>query len=257
MNTVVAVVVCVLVLALFAGVYALVRGRSSNAVAVAIAAAAQYTGLALLVAFTFQCTGVSTGTSHWRVGKGMHAHSDARDKLQPGDRIVRVDGQPVYAMRDGRRSLPTLQQLIGKQVGRSVAVTVDRQGVESTHSIRLKQLPSRGSTYVGLGITLRVQREHEWVGGVTAVGLGLAYPYHHVRKLLSDIRRSVFAKDKGELTGPVGITSSIPEPDTFSWRRAMAKAIRASGYVWLGCLVLSLAMLGWFAWSSRRSGSAS
>src|SRR5690606_16480088 len=88
------------------------------------------TVLALVV---FASVGMPSQTSSYEIDaveEGWGAHG----VLEPGDRIVKVEGQEYYARLDGVRS-PSLISIMARSPGEPVALTVERRGQEVDVSI--------------------------------------------------------------------------------------------------------------------------
>lgn len=80
--------------------------------------------------------GVPTDGSGVRVGKVEPGSPAEKAGIQPGDRILAIDGTPV------REAAELLRALGGYQVGERVLLSIERQGTRSMVAIKLGRMPT-------------------------------------------------------------------------------------------------------------------
>lgn len=171
---------------------------------------AAYLGVAA-IAFAFaSCAGVPAGEPVLVVAEILEGY-DAAGKLQPGDRIVAVDGEPIVPGRG--RSLP--ERVAAKQ-GAPVTLTVGRAGARREVAIQPRQGEVAGGPRWLLGIRQRREQEHA-TDAATAAAYALRAPIEQARAILTEelapalgaFRVEVSAPDPG---GPVHIVDELRAP---------------------------------------------
>jgi regulator of sigma E protease len=122
--------------------------------------------------------------------------------LQPGDELLKVDGQPVVRRSD-------LTQRVLASGGKPVVLVVQRGGVERTVRVVPKQDGSawRIGVVIGDNPALVASREPLPVG--RALRLAAWFPVKQSQNILSGLWRMVTGRDKGDVTGPIGIAREI------------------------------------------------
>jgi len=196
--------------------------------AVTAGAAAAYLAAAGLAFAHVSCRGVSTGDAAIVVGEVLEGF-DAAGKLQRGDRLVAVDGEPVFV----GRGLSLTQRVAAKQ-GAPVTLTVRRAGAPLAVTIQ----PRRMETPTGapgpwiLGLRQASEPVLATVATAEAAGIALRVPLRWLRDILSELVASLFAgSDAPDPGGPVRIVEEFrrafePAGDV-AWRRAQLAATYA------------------------------
>jgi regulator of sigma E protease len=158
--------------------------------------------------YTF--VGVTTGTS-WFTVAGVTEGFDANGKLEVGDKVLALDGEPIYASYEGKQQ-KGLAKFVEEAKERPLALTVLRDGkemtIEVTPSLNDKKKSEDEPDY-RLGIILSTEEERVGVGPVKTVGHAIYYPVAQTQLIVSGLIDVISGKQKGELTGPVGITTMI------------------------------------------------
>jgi regulator of sigma E protease len=176
---------------------------------------------AIFLAFVlYVLAGLPTGTSWYEVRK-TDDQFDAHGKLLPGDRLLTVNGQPLY--RDyGGVAQPGISEVVQANKDALLRITVLRNGVE-TAPIEVAARPSPdekledGSPRYLLGIELSFYQERVSAGLLTSVGHAVWYPIDQTRVIVGGLYKVLRGEEKGELTGPVGITTVIKESIKAGW----------------------------------------
>jgi regulator of sigma E protease len=189
----------------------------------------------LLALGLYAIAGVPTGTTWYEVAS-VASDFDAHGKLQPGDRIVALDGKRIYLAYEGELQEP-LQSLLQKTKERPVAITVLRDGKELTVPVAPKLDPDNktpeGEPQYRLGVSLSFPDELVPVGPLGAAGAALEYPVVQTSRLLEGLWDIVTGREKGELTGPVGITSMIKRSFDSGWIQVVELLMMLNVYLGL------------------------
>lgn len=218
--------------------------RARRLAALGAATAANYVVIALFVAGVVHSAGDSTGTAYWTVA-GFVPTSDARGKLETGDRIISVSGQPVYAMVDHQFARPSLLDLARGKTGQAVAMTVERDGARHSLRITVQRFErSRGESYEGFGISVKPQPAPAAPVGLTrALGRGLVHPIRYARRLVGSLADTATEPEEGVLRGPVGITDTIRGSVEPNWTTAFRSATRLGTQQLLLFVLIGLALV--------------
>jgi regulator of sigma E protease len=132
------------------------------------------------------------------VKEGMPA---AEAGLQPGDRIVSIDGQAV-------ESYQQLVKLVRQSSGEPLSVQIASDGDKRT--VTVTPVEKEGTYFIGVQPAL----EFTEVGPGAAIALGVLYPLEQSRRALAalgDLLRSLFAGEdpRGKVGGPVEIVYQL------------------------------------------------
>jgi regulator of sigma E protease len=148
----------------------------------------------------------------------VQAGEPAEGILQPGDRLLAVDGEPVFYERGVNETM--FVSRIQAAEGRPVRVTVLRQGAEIDVEIAPAAHSEGNTTEYRVGVRLMAHTERDQVGIGAAAGHALAYPFTKSRDILHDLYKIATRKEKGDVMGPVGITHAIQQHIRAGWVRA-------------------------------------
>jgi regulator of sigma E protease len=203
---------------------------------------------AIVLAFIlFSTAGISSGTAWYQVSN-VDPGFDAHGKLEPGDRILSVQGPgdqapvPVYHLYEGAPPAQPLAEIVHTSSGDALTVTVVRDGQERTVQVAAKQDPElvwnedTGEKQYRLGIGLEYQDERVHVGVLGAAGYALYFPIKQTSFILNSLYKIIVGEEKGELTGPVGIADAIKQAIEAGWIVALWLLMVLN--VWLGLVNL-------------------
>lgn len=182
---------------------------------------------AALIAFSlYVVAGIPSGaTAYWAVGDVAEGF-DAVGKLEPGDRIVAVNGDKVYARFDSQAHTD-LPALIANNGAAPMEVTVLRSGEQVTVSVvpELDKTISeeKGGPRHRLGIAILSvpdANERVDVGILGAAERAVVYPIAQTA-LIIDRLGDLVVGDAGidELGGPVKIVDALKEASEAGWIR--------------------------------------
>lgn len=175
----------------------------------------------VLIFVVFAFAGIETETAWYKVG-GTEAGKPAAGKLQPGDRILAVNGQPIYAYLEGKQHTDFRAE-IQKSHGAPVTLTVLRSGQQ----LDVEITPVRDTAKEGeepawlLGIGLVPDPERRDVGVGTAAYRAVVYPWEKSGEILVGLYKVIRREVPGEVTGPVGITAAIKNHIEGGWVHAL------------------------------------
>lgn len=189
--------------------------------------ATNYLFAVVLALFLFAVAGVPSGTSWYQVDQ-LGKDSAAAGMLQPGDVIVRVDGEPLYiSYGKGKDPGPSLVNRLQKHrfklfgtvwVKTPAEIVVERAGKEHTFMITPQAFKRKDDTiYYGLGIQIREKRERVSVGFFGVIGHALYYPVEQTKMIAEGLYKIISGKEKGQFLGPVGITDTIKRSIELGW----------------------------------------
>ncbi|MBP6629303.1 MAG: site-2 protease family protein [Kofleriaceae bacterium] len=165
---------------------------------------------------------------------------DAAGKLAPGDRILAIDGQPVW-LNSPQGTLVSLTETVTAKGGAPVKVTVQRAGktfdVDITPKLGTddKGAPVRnpaGKQLYILGIQPSEEHELRDVGLGAALTAAARFPIDQTRMMLGGLWSIVTGKEKAEFGGPVRITEEFKKSIDAGWVQFVGLLMMLN--VWLG-----------------------
>jgi regulator of sigma E protease len=144
-------------------------------------------------------------TSRWTVAQ-IKEGSDAEGKLLPGDRIVGVQGQPIYAHYKGQTG-KSMTEVVDASKGAPLQVTVVRDGHEM--NVVVKAHYDKGERGYRLGILLGQYIENVDHGVFPAIKAALYYPVEQTVLITGGLIEIATGKQQAEFKSVVGITDMI------------------------------------------------
>ncbi|HVK74938.1 MAG TPA: M50 family metallopeptidase [Kofleriaceae bacterium] len=161
---------------------------------------------AVVLAFgLYSCVGVHGNTPRYEVGT-VNADFPAAGKLQPGDTILAIDGQQVWANGpDGQTT--SIGEIANKAQGRELTLTIDRKGQQMDVLVGTKYDDSKDIKRWRLGIVFADKRVPIGVGDAAIAAI--KYPYLQTKQILGGLYLVITGKVEGDVTGPLGIGSEI------------------------------------------------
>ena len=136
---------------------------------------------------------------HW-VGVGeVMTDYDAHGKLEPGDRITKVNGAPLFF-----DSHPSLTERINQAGGAPVALTVERGG--RSFDVVVKPRPGKdaaGKPSWMIGVKLAYQDVAVGVSPLEAAREALIYPVRQTKLIGHVLYGVVFGEEKADPGGPI------------------------------------------------------
>src|SRR5262245_57242563 len=159
--------------------------------------ATNYLSAIVLAMALYTCHGIDV--PHWYgVGKAMPEY-DAYGKLEPGDRITKVNGVPLFV-----DSGSSLTERINDSKGSPVALTVERDGRTLEVSVKPKQeKDSAGKTVWRIGVAYEKQELVVGVGVLDAAQRALVYPVEQTKAIGKALYGIVFGSEKADPGGPI------------------------------------------------------
>jgi regulator of sigma E protease len=135
--------------------------------------------------------------------------------LKPGDRILRIAGEDIYAT-PGRN---TVQEKIQETKDKPVDIVVLRDGREVSVQVT-PQIDKEANVY-RLGVGLEKHDERYPVGVGTAAVEAFKYPWVKSGEMLSNLYDVIRRRAPADATGPVGITRMIKTTIQLGWVQAL------------------------------------
>jgi len=165
---------------------------------------AHYLGLAALAFGLYLWWGTPTGASHVVVDH-IREDSDAYGKLDPGDRLLAIDGQDLTY---GLQPMRELGAFVRASRGRPVSIVAERDGTSRT--VVVTPAPDDAMEY-RLGVVFHYQPDREAGAGAAAVA-GLVDPGRRAAWAARALWRVVAGGERFELGGPVAIVAVTEAP---------------------------------------------
>lgn len=191
--------------------------------------ATNYISAIVLAFLLFTCHGVRSEERWFGVGKVM-PDGAAIGKLERGDRIVAVDGVPLFAhvKDDG------LTKRVVARSGQPVTLTVERSGARFDVEVQPKRNPDpKASATWLIGIQPQLQHNLVDVGIVEGVGRSLVYPVEQTKVILGGLHDIVTGKEKADPGGPVRIVEEFESAFSYSWVTGIEFLMMLSVYLGL------------------------
>ena len=158
----------------------------------------------------YACVGVPSSVAYYGVA-GTEAGFDSHAKLQPGDRILAIDGKPLWvAGPNGEQH--KLSEITAQIKDREAVVTIARAGQRQDVRLRAKfdDKPADPKEHRWrLGIKPEIQSDRVKVGVVSAVGEAIAYPWRQTKDIVGGLYQVITGKAKGDVGGPIMIGDTI------------------------------------------------
>lgn len=143
--------------------------------------------------------------AHWvnETTEGMPAHG----VLEPGDRIVAVDGEEIGTTK--------IQEVVKRVGDREAVWTVERGGERVDVTIRPRYNEKDDAYQLGFRPESRVIREP--VGPLTAAKEAIAYPFVETKNIVTGLYMWATGQVKGEVSGVVGIAVVVKKAFDEGW----------------------------------------
>jgi len=205
----------------FAKLFLVVRGgsRSNRVLATFAGSIATYLGVVAMAFALYTCAGFPTRELECTVESVVDGYP-AAGKLERGDRIVAIDGKPMFAS-------PSL--LIDQQSGAAVRLTVVRHG--DTRDVTIQPIGHDGHWILGFRPSLARVRTYDVV---RALETALDYPIEQAGQLMPALR----GKEEPEPGGPKRIYDEYRLTPPGAGFIALARALQFGVYI----LLLGLAI---------------
>jgi regulator of sigma E protease len=148
---------------------------------------------------------IGVPTSRWTVGK-VDKDASAQGVLQQDDRILRIEGKPIYANYKGRIG-ESMADVVAASNGSPLDIVVLRNGREVAVTVT-PRFDKKHEAY-RLGITLTPYTETIDHGVFTVGAAALWYPVERTQLIAAGLLEVITGKQEAEFEGPVGITKMI------------------------------------------------
>ena len=203
--------------------------------------ATNYVTAIVIAIVLFAVAGVPSGTTSYGVANVSDGF-DAKGKLEPGDQILKLDGQPLYVRYEGKAQTP-LSELVNASKGAPLELTLLRDGEEVVTRVTPKLVePDKDAAASGdkpaaasyrLGIELSFEEERVGVGVGGVLSQAFYYPIDKTKLIASGLYEIVTGRTKPEFLGPVGITDMIKQTFEFGWIRVLELLMLLNVYLGL------------------------
>lgn len=196
--------------------------------------ATNYLFAIVLALILFSVAGLSTA---WYTVEDVTPGYDAQGKLQPGDTILAVDGQPIYA-RYRNHDGEGLSDRVNLTKDRPLRITVERAGKKVDVLVTPKWAPDAKNLQGKKGMWLLGIRPGE-IEKRTSAGFGdvvvesVRYPIDKTILIATGLWEIVTGKQKPQLTSVVGITGMIKKAIDVGWVRLFELLMMLNVYLGL------------------------
>jgi len=191
---------------------------------------------AIVLAFAlYACHGKRSFEQYWVVDR-VDAAFDASGKLEKDDRVLAVNGTPVYRRSSAGTSVQ-VSDVVNRAPGRPVTVRVRRHGeeLETTISPRaitpFLAIPIDEVSTSRLGIVLAVETDTIEVGVLDAAGSALVYPVEKTKEILGGLRDVITGKEALDPGGAVRITAEFKKAFQAGWVYGIQLLMMLSVYI--------------------------
>lgn len=157
-------------------------------------------------------------TEHWYAVDKLPAGSASAGMLLPNDRVVAVDGKPLYRVNPDGSSGPALRKVISAKYGAPVTISVRRAGVVKDFTITPKPLLDDKLKFAliednkpvfAIGIALKDEYDRARVGVGSTIARAFRYPVDQTVIILTGLYEAATGAVKVELGGPVRIVNEF------------------------------------------------
>jgi len=156
---------------------------------------------AVVLAFgLFTFAGIQ-GERYWGVDQ-LLPNAAATGVLEPGDRILSIDGKPL-------RHQDNLPAAVNATQGREVVVTIRRDGRVMDVKVAAKPDKDGDKQVYRFGFVPQIQVDRVKVGVVRSAKEALIFPVEQTKMIAIGLYEWISGKVEGEVLGPVGITKTI------------------------------------------------
>jgi regulator of sigma E protease len=191
-----------------------------------------YLSVATLAMALYTCHGVESRSGWYGVGEVIKGY-DAYGKLEPGDRITKVNGQPLFV-----DSHPNLTERINETKDAPVTLTVERGGKPVDIAIKPK-LDKNAAGQPGWMIGVRLRLGYQDVAvGVSLFDAGrraLIYPVEQTKMIGHILYVILFGSEKADPGGPIRMANEY-QPFT----PGIVTAIQLLLVVWVNFSLVNL-----------------
>jgi regulator of sigma E protease len=159
--------------------------------------ATNYLSAIVIAMALYTCHG--TDVKHWYgVGDVMKDY-DAYGKLTPGDRIIAVNGAPLYL-----DSGPTLTERVNQSGGAPITLTLEHDGQERKVEIKPKQdKDASGKPTWRIGVQYAPQYLTVKLSVLEAAKAAIVYPVDQTKQIGRALYGIVFGSEKADPGGPI------------------------------------------------------
>ncbi len=160
----------------------------------------------LIFIYSYAFIGLPHPTNEPVIGRVISGEPAAMAGVQPGDRVLAIDGQPISTWDQ----ITTVMSQ--KPAGENITLTLQRDG----QTLNLEMAPRQNSSTGNPAIGVMGQLVYEKQGIVQSVVYGFQQTFMLTGALLSGIWSIITgAASSGDLAGPVGITMMVGEASQY------------------------------------------
>lgn len=173
--------------------------------------ATNYISAILLGVGLFTCHGIDSAERYIHV-KDVLPDYGAVGKLEKGDRILAVDGEPIFA-----GVAPSLTERVNKKHGAPMRLKIRRADQE--REVEITPQPGRdkeGKPTILLGITQSMQADVIDVGVLEATWHAVQYPVAQTQVIVKGLYGIIVGTEKADPGGPVRIVDEFRKAFSYS-----------------------------------------
>jgi regulator of sigma E protease len=150
---------------------------------------------------------IGVPTSRWSVAE-ITKGSSAQGVLQKDDRILRIEGESIYANYKGRIG-ESMAEVVAASKGAPLDIVVLRQGREVPITITPRYDAEQKAYRLGIQLGAYTEAIDHNVFSVASAALW--YPVERTQLIGAGLLEIITGKQKAEFKGPVGITEMIAD----------------------------------------------
>jgi regulator of sigma E protease len=179
----------------------------------------------------YTAAGVDVSTRWWVVSE-VTPGFDAQGKLEPRDRVIAVDGKPIYETYRGDPG-QELSEVVHHSGGKPLHLTVLRGEREVKVTVRPRFDEQTQKYRLGIGLTRYEEEERVAVGIGAAISHAFYYPIATTQRIAAGLYDIVTLKQKPEFIGPVGIAGMVTKTFEVGWIRVLELLMMLNVYLGL------------------------
>jgi regulator of sigma E protease len=193
--------------------------------------ATNYLFAVVLILFLYSLAGVPT---RYHVVDKLSPGFDAQGKLEVGDRILAINDEPVFQVRNGIPQEP-MSAIINRIGEKPLQMTVLRAGKETIVTVTPKRATDVASDVPQYRLGIELGKHEEWTAEGAGVVLysAVSYPVLQTKFILKNLYDIITRKQEGKMSGPVEITKMVKDSYDLGWKYLLQFMIALNIYLGL------------------------
>lgn len=192
---------------------------------------------AIVLAFAlYACHGMRSYEQYWVIKDAPDGSFDAHGKVAKDDRVLAVDGTPVYARSPEGKEV-SIAGVVDRAHGQPITLKLRRHGQELEVAIKptattpMLAVPVPEASLYRLGVGLQIETDTVEVGPLKAAGAALAYPIAQTKLILGGLKDVLTGKEELDPGGAVRITAEFKKAFEAGWVYGIQLLMLLSVYI--------------------------